>query len=52
MKKFAQDSPNELTKYLWLGTKFCVTKNDALRYKILQYKIIINILYIYNKIVV
>ena len=51
-KKIAQDILNELTKYLWLGTKFCVTKNDALRYKILQYKIIINILYIYNKIVV
>ena len=41
--KFAQDIPNELTKYLWLGTKFYVTKNDALRDKILQYKIIINI---------
>ena len=42
-KKIAQDIPNELTKYLWLGTKFYVTKNDALRDKILQYKIIINI---------
>ena len=38
-KKIAQDIPNELTKYLWLGTKFyvTVTKNDAYRNKILQY---------------
>ena len=38
-KKIAQDIPNELAKYLWLGTKFYVTKNDAQahRNKILQY---------------